>query len=266
MRVAFFQFAPRFGRIGDNLETVLARLEKVEADLIVLPELFSTGYQFVSKRETAELSEEIPSGRTARRLSEWARDRGIWLVAGMAERKGKALYNSALHVGPKGYAGTYRKVHLFDEEKKWFRPGNLGFPVFPVGKVRLGIMICFDWFFPEAARSLALGGAEVIAHPANLVLPYCPDAMVTRCLENRVFAVTANRIGSEKRGGRKRLTYIGQSEIVDPKGRILTRAPGNKEILKIVEIDPMEARKKKLNRFNDLLRDRRVKLYKTGRK
>lgn len=261
MRAGFLQFKPEFGKTDRNLGRVLAILGRARADLIVLPELFSTGYQFTSRRETAELSEEIPSGPTTRRLSELARDRGMWLVAGLAERSGKALYNSAILAGPKGYAGTYRKVHLFDEEKKWFQPGNLGFKVFKTGSIRLGIMICFDWFFPEAARSLALAGADLIAHPANLVLPYCPDAMVTRCLENHVFAVTANRIGSEMRGGRKRLTYIGQSEVVDPKGRILYRAPGHKEILKIMEIHPKEARQKKLNRYNDLLRDRRPGLY-----
>jgi predicted amidohydrolase len=264
MRVGFYQFNPRFGRIDENVGRALNRVERAEADLIILPELFSTGYQFVSRREAADLSEEVPSGRTTRRLSELARDRGIWVVAGLAERKGKAVYNSAVLVGPRGYAGTYRKVHLFDEEKKWFRPGNLGFRVFRAGSLRLGIMICFDWIFPESARSLALAGADLIAHPANLVLPYCPDAMVTRCLENHVFAVTANRIGSEKRGGRKRLTYIGQSEIVGPNGRILARAPGNKEMLKILEINPREARKKKLNRYNDLLRDRRGEVYRRG--
>jgi predicted amidohydrolase len=108
-----------------------------------------------------------------------------------------------------------------------------------------------------------LAGAEIICHPANLVLPYCPDAMVTRCLENGVFAITANRIGSELRGGKKRLTYIGQSEVVDPNGRILFRAPRNKETLKMVEINPREARHKTLNRFNHLFLDRRTDVYRT---
>jgi predicted amidohydrolase len=135
------------------------------------------------------------------------------------------------------------------------------FRSYDIGKARIGIMVCFDWFFPEAARSLALAGAEIICHPANLVLPYCPDAMVTRCLENRVFAITANRTGSEMRGGKKRLIYIGRSEVVDPGGRILFRAPRNREALRILEIDPREARDKALNRYNHLLRDRRADLY-----
>lgn len=122
-------------------------------------------------------------------------------------------------------------------------------------------MICFDWFFPEVARSLALAGAEIIAHPANLILPYCPDAMVTRCIENRVFAITANRIGSEQRGGKRRLTCIGRSEVVDPKGRILRRAPSDKDSLEIVEINPHEARNKKISPRNHLFRDRRTQFF-----
>jgi predicted amidohydrolase len=85
--------------------------------------------------------------------------------------------------------------------------------------------------------------------------------MVTRCLENRVFSVTANRIGSEARGGKDRLTFIGLSEVVSPRGRILHRAPRDIEDLTLVEIDPAEARLKALNDYNDLLRDRRPAFY-----
>jgi len=93
--------------------------------------------------------------------------------------------------GPDGVIGIYRKTHLFSEEKLYFTPGNTGFRVWETGICRIGIMICFDWFFPESMRSLTLQGAEVIAHPANLVLPHCPGAMPVRCLENGVYAVTA---------------------------------------------------------------------------
>jgi predicted amidohydrolase len=214
----------------------------------------------------AELSEAIPGGFTTQRLCEIAKDKKLWLVAGLPERAGRVFYNSSVLIGPKGYVTTYRKTHLFYEEKLWFKPGANRFRSYDIGKARIGMMVCFDWYFPEVARALALAGAEIICHPANLVLPHCPDAMITRCLENRVFAITANRIGSEQRGGKKRLTYIGQSEIVDPKGRILFRAPRNQELLKIVEINPREARHKTLNRYNNLFRDRRVELYNAGRK
>lgn len=269
IKAGFFQFRPVFGKIRKNVDLVLDRLDRLgrgEADLFVLPELFNSGYQFVSNREVRDLAEEVPGGFTTRSLAALARDRGMWLVAGLAERAGKSIYNSAVLVGPGGYIGTYRKTHLFNEEKRWFRPGMNAFRSYEIGnretgKVRVGMMVCFDWYFPEVARALALAGTEVICHPANLVLPHCPEAMVTRCLENRVFAVTANRIGSEKRGGKKRLTYIGQSQVVDPKGDVLLRAPRNLERLQIIEIDPRTARSKKLNPYNDLFRDRRTQLY-----
>jgi predicted amidohydrolase len=266
IRAGFYQFKPIFGEVRRNVESVLRRLNKIEADLIVLPELFNSGYQFISRREVADLSEEIPGGFTTRRLCEIAKDKKLWLVAGISERAGRVLYNSAVLVGPKGYVATYRKTHLFYEEKLWFKTGANRFRSYDIGKARIGMMVCFDWFFPEVTRALALAGAEIICHPANLVLPHCPDAMVTRCLENRIFAITANRIGSEQRGGKKRLTYIGQSEVVDPKGLILFRAPRNQEVLKIIEINPREARHKTLNRYNDLFKDRRVELYNAGRK
>ncbi|HKW85526.1 MAG TPA: nitrilase-related carbon-nitrogen hydrolase, partial [Nitrospiraceae bacterium] len=169
--------------------------------------------------------------------------------------------NSAVLVSPSGLLGVYRKAHLFYEETLFFSPGETGFQVWDIGSAKVGVMICFDWFYPEAARTLALKGAEILCHPSNLVLPHCPDAMVTRCLENRVFCITANRIGFEERGGKDRLTYIGNSEIVTPRGRILHRAPLDQEQLTILEIDPTEARNKSLNPYNDLLRDRRKHLY-----
>ena len=261
IRAGFYQFQPEFGKVRENVEAVVRRLNRAEADLIVLPELFNTGYQFISKREGADLAEEIPRGNTTRRLIALAKDKNMWLVAGLPEREGRSLFNSSVLIGPKGYVATYRKIHLFYEEKRWFAPGRGRFRAHDIGRARIGMMICFDWIYPEAARSLALAGAEILCHPSNLVLPYCPDAMVTRCLENRVFSITANRIGTERRGGRKPLTFIGQSEIVDPRGRILYRAPENRESLNIQEIDPREARHKVLNPYNDLLLDRRKKLY-----
>jgi predicted amidohydrolase len=202
-------------------------------------------------------------------LAEIAADKRMHLVAGLAERAGDRVFNSAVLVGPRGHVGTYRKVHLFSEETRWFAPGTEGFTVWDLpaptavggGSARVGMMICFDWIVPEAARTLALRGADLIAHPANLVLPYCPDAMVTRCLENRVWAVTANRIGAEERGGKAPLRFIGRSEVVSPSGEILYRASTDQVELRVVEIDPAQARDKHLNLFNDLFAQRRPELY-----
>jgi predicted amidohydrolase len=165
-------------------------------------------------------------------------------------------------VGPAGFLGCYRKTHLFFEETLFFAPGDTGFCVWDVGQAKLGVMICFDWYYPESARALALQGADILCHPSNLVLPNCPDSMPVRCLENRVFAITCNRIGTEARGGKPPLTYIGQSEIVGPRGTILYRASRDRDDLTILDIDPADARNKSLNRYNDLLRDRRTELYK----
>ena len=261
MRIGFLQSAPIFGDIKRNLDQVVARLERVEADLIVLPELFASGYQFVSQEEVHELSEPVPDGVTTKTLLDLARARDIAIVAGLPERSGSRYFNSAIVVGSAGFIGCYRKTHLFFEETLFFTPGDTGFQVWDIGPARLGVMVCFDWFYPEAARTLALKGADVIAHPSNLVLPHCPDAMVTRCLENRVFSVTANRTGAEARGGKPPLTFIGQSEIVTPRGTILHRAGRDQEELGIVDIEPAEARSKRLNQYNDLFADRRSSLY-----
>jgi predicted amidohydrolase len=261
VKVGFFQFAPIFGEIERNVEYVIEKLSPVEADALVLPELFNTGYQFVSREETEMLSEEIPYGYTSQRLVELCRDKGFYLVAGIAERSSGNVYNSAALFGPDGHIGTYRKTHLFFEEKLWFEPGDTGFLVFDIGSAKLGLMVCFDWFFPESARTLAIMGADILCHPSNLVLPYCPDAMPVRCLENRVFAITCNRTGFEERGGKERLTFIGKSEVVSPNGEILACASDSGEELIVVDIDPKAARSKQLNRYNDLFADRRPEMY-----
>jgi len=262
MKAGFIQTNPAFGDIPSNVERTAELMSPMHADLVVLPELFNTGYQFISKEETVELSEEIPSGFTTQQLITLSKKLRVYIVAGIAERAGEECYNSAVLTGPEGFLGVYRKTHLFFDEKLWFTPGNTGFRVWrtPIGAI--GIMVCFDWFFPESARTLALMGAEIIAHPSNLVLPFCPDAMVTRCLENRVFTVTANRTGTEQRGGRDALDFIGRSGIVSPQGEVLTRASDDREEVSVVEIDPSLARNKDLNPFNNFFADRRPDLYK----
>jgi predicted amidohydrolase len=254
MRVAYLQTAPKFLRVEHNLDRAEQQLKGLRADLIVLPEFFNSGYNFQNAGEIAAVAEPL-DGPTVRRLRKIARAKGAALVAGFPEKSGGKFYNSAVFVTPQAVQ-VYRKVHLFSGEKKFFSPGNLGFRVFPWKGARIGVMVCFDWFFPEAARTLALKGADLIAHPANLVLPYCPEAMRTRCLENRVFAVTCNRVGRE-RG----LRYIGQSQIVDPWGKILSRASGTLEASAAVSVDLRLARSKRLNAANDLFSDRRPSVY-----
>jgi predicted amidohydrolase len=265
IRVAFYQFKPVFGEKEQNIEKVLRALRDVEADLVVLPELFASGYQFVSREEVAHLAERVPQGFTTGMLAEFSSRKGIYIVAGLPEKDGDSYYNSAILTGPQGFVGVYRKTHLFFEEKLWFAPGDTGFRVFSTDIGRIGIMICFDWIFPESMRTLALMGAEVIAHPANLVLPHCPSAMPIRCLENRVYAVTANRVGKEERKEGPALTFIGTSQIVGPDGAICARAPEQSEALMVAAIEQEKARNKSLNPYNDLFQDLRPEMYLTTR-
>jgi beta-ureidopropionase len=237
--------------VDANVDAALGLIGRKRADLIVLPELFNTGYNFRNRREAASVAELIPQGPTTQMLREFSKRDGATVVAGITERKGSSLYNSAVVVKDGKFLGSYRKIHLFYNEKKFFKPGH-EFKVF--GNV--GVMICFDWYFPESARSLMLKGAEVIAHPSNLVLPHCPESMRVRALENRVYTVTADRVGVE-RG----LRFIGQSEIVDPHGRIIYRASGTREECAMRRITPELARDKSITPKNNLLRDRKPQAY-----
>jgi predicted amidohydrolase len=259
MKLGLFQFAPEFGAVARNLERILQAVRSTEAELWVLPELATTGYLFADRAECATLAEELPGPATTA-LAAVCRERGTRIVAGLAERAGERLYNSAVYVGPDGLVGTYRKVHLFDRERSCFDPGPDPFRVHPLGKFRLGMMICFDWLFPESARSLALQGADLIAHPANLVLPFCQAAMVTRALENGVACATCNRIGMERRAGVE-LTFTGGSQVVDPRGRVLGRAAAEAETTLVVDVDLALARDKRITERNDRLGDRRPELY-----
>jgi 5-aminopentanamidase len=261
MHVGFFQFAPLFGEVQKNLDVVVKAIEAFSGDLLVFPELALSGYQFVKRTEAEELAQEVPDSSVIRQIVDAVQTRHLYVVIGIAERQNGLLYNSALILGPQGYLGTYRKIHLFFEETLWFSPGNTGFQVWDIGLAKVGILVCFDWFYPESARSLALQGADILCHPSNLVLPYCPDAMVTRCLENRVFAITANRIGVEERGGKPPLRFIGLSEIVGPDGHILYRGSKLDSELYSCEIEVSQAKNKRINPYNDLLQDRRPQMY-----
>jgi predicted amidohydrolase len=262
MKIAVWQFAPAFGEVRANVERIAGTTLRRRADLWVLPELATTGYLFSGRAECRDAAEPIP-GPTTDALAAACRRRGTRLVLGLAERAGRRVYNSAAYVGPRGVIGVYRKVHLFDREFDWFDPGPDPFRTWPLGRFRLGMMVCFDWVFPEAARSLALRGADVVAHPANLVLPYCQAAMATRSLENGVFSVTANRVGRERRGGVV-VRFTGRSQVVDPRGRVLASADETSETVLTVDIDPRDARRKALTDRNDRLGDRRPELYAVG--
>jgi predicted amidohydrolase len=253
MRVGFVQINSKLSDVEGNINKAFRLVGKKKVDLLVLPELFNTGYNFRSRRELAKVAEPIPQGPTTQTIREFSKRDGTMIVAGIAERNGHGFYNSAVVVKGGKYLGTYRKVHLFYNEKRFFKPGN-EFKVF--GKI--GVMICFDWIFPESARTLMLKGAEVVAHPSNLVMPHCPDSMKTRALENHVYVVTADRVGVE-RG----LRFIGQSQIVSPRGRIIYRASATREECIVKGINLSWAHDKSVTPRNDLVKDRVPRAYVT---
>jgi len=259
MKIGYVQTSPIFGEKTQNFQQVEKLLRKTKADLIVLPELFATGYTFISKEEAESMAENV-EGETAKFLMRLTEKTGAVVIGGFVEKEGNQIFNSSMIASGSEVLGTYRKLHLYYKEKLWFSPGNKPLKLFEVKKTKVGIMICFDWFFPETIRSLALLGADIIAHPANLVLPYCQNAMITRCLVNRVFAVTSNRIGNEARG-EDSFKFTGGSQITSYNGEVLSSAPKDTTHIDFVKIDFKQARDKNLNKYNNIIKDRRTELY-----
>ncbi len=262
MKISIVQ--PRVRRLDEewNLNNIENMIESsvTNTDIILLPELFHSGYLFLDKKEVEGISVEFGKGR----LFEWMKnisekyDCGV--CGGFAEKTDNGIYNSMAFVY-KDQMELYRKIHLFYKEKDFFLPGDIPFFVFEYKNVRLGMMICFDWFFPESIRTLSLQGADIILHSANLVLPYCQDAMITRSIENRVFICTSNRIGCDK-GQNDTVCFTGRSQVVAPGGKILFRMEKDKEDVITVDINPEESRNKAINEKNDLFSDRRPEMYK----
>jgi predicted amidohydrolase len=258
MEVGFIQFAPVLG----DLSATMAKIDRLSAhctgaDLLVLPELCNSGYNFESAKQARATSEEVPGGVFVRFLESLCQRQDCYVVSGLNERHGSRLYNSAVLVGPQGTVGIYRKLHLFMNEKDFFEPGDAGLPVYDIGLCRIGMLVCFDWIFPEAWRVLALEGADIICHPANLVLPgLAQQAVPVHALSNRLYVVTANRIGSEGD-----LTFTGMSTIADPRGQVLAQASRTGEEVGIVEMDVSLARAKDITSRNNIFADRRPEQY-----
>jgi len=262
MKVGYYQFSPEFGEPSQNLKRIRTALLEVEADIIVLPELAFTGYYFKDREELRSMAEDISESSIVESLTNLCKENDFYVVTGFAEREKNKLYNSALLIGPSGVVHCYRKLHLFNTEKEYFDPGDTALDIVEIRGAKVGLMICFDWVFPEVARTLALRGADLICHPANLVLTFCQKAMLTRCLENSVFAVTANRTGTEIRP-RGKLAFTGQSQIAGPKGKVIVRSNSASQELILCEIDIESARDKSITDNNDLFIDRRPEYYTT---
>lgn len=265
MKIGYLQFKPEFGKIKENIRRIESLISDKDFDLLVLPELANTGYLFTSKQELEVYSEEAGKGDFSEMLMSICSEKNCHIVAGFCERADDKFYNSSILIYPDKSFKLYRKIHLFYEEKYFFEPGNLPFKVFEIssdsfGIVKIGMMIFFDWAFPEAARTLTLKGAQIICHPSNLVMPYCQKAMYARAVENHVFIITTNRTGGDENGG-KEVSFTGGSVILNPKGDYLAEGSGENEECRIVEINPQDALNKLINPFNDVISDRREEFY-----
>lgn len=260
-RIAVVQLQPSLMQTDKNLHQIDQLCSGIRADLIVLPELITSGYVFQNKSELQQVSEPVPKGISFQFFNNLSHRLNASIVYGFPEKDNDKIYNSSAIINPDGSYFVYRKTHLFYREKQLFDLGDTGLFVCKAKDgVNIGMMICFDWQFPESARVLSLNGAQIICHPSNLVLPWCQQAMLTRSLENRVYSVTANRIGYEE-NGEFRQTFTGQSQIVSTKGEILCRLSTDTEEIGIIDIEPKFALDKTVTDFNDAFTDRRPSFY-----
>ncbi|MBN1929595.1 MAG: carbon-nitrogen hydrolase [Chlorobiaceae bacterium] len=262
IRLATVQFKPRLGERQANLDAIGSLLDPLEADVIVLPELCTSGYFFVSREELAPLA-EAPGGVACAFFQRLANEKRAIIVAGMPEASGELFYNSVFVFRP-GVPEplVYRKAHLFYKERFVFEPGDTAFPVIRDERLDLsiGIMLCYDWRFPEVSRVLALGGAELIACPSNLVTDAWRKVMPARAIENKLYVAVANRCGTETRG-EETLLFKGCSAVYDPWGETVALAGADGDRVLLAEIDPQPCRDKSFNEFNDIFADRRPELY-----
>lgn len=268
--VASVQMEPAIGETAVNIARSIELVEQAAAQgarLVVLPELANTGYMFESREEAYALAEPVPEGPSSQAWIALAQRLGIYLVAGIAERAGGRLYNSALVAGPDGYLGTYRKLHLWGDENLYFEAGDLGLPVFDTELGRIGVAICYDGWFPEVYRLLAVRGADIVAVPTNWVPmpgqtrdgPVMAHALtMSGAHSNGLTVVCADRVGTER--GQP---FVGRSLIVGSQGWTAAGpASIDQEEVLLAPIDLKASRRaRQLNDFNHVLRDRRRDIY-----
>jgi N-carbamoylputrescine amidase len=261
---------------GENLERALGRIDEAGrsgARVVCLQELFRTRYPCQSEDAARfALAEPIP-GPTTEVLCKLAAARGVALIASLFERRAEGLYhNTAAAIDADGrLLGLYRKMHIPDDplyyEKFYFTPGDLGFRCFELRDARVGALVCWDQWFPEAARLTALAGAQILFYPTAIGWQFDEgpeedaaqhDAWETaqraHAIANGVFVAAANRVGEEGA-----IRFWGQSFVADPFGRVLAKASAREEETLLVEC-PLE-RVEQVRRHWPFLRDRRIDAY-----
>lgn len=269
LRVACLQMEPRVGDPAHNLARSSELIREAAAGgarLLVLPELCNSGYAFRDAEESAALAEPFPGGRSCTAWEALCAELDVYLVAGVCERDGDAVYNASVVIGPDGHVGTYRKLHVWGSEHDHFLPGDRGLPVFDLPFGRIATIVCYDTWFPESFRAAADQDAAIVCVPTNW-LPYPspvePLAManllcVAGAHVNGLYVATASRVGSERGQA-----FIGQSIVVDPDGRPLAGPAGEQdEQILYADVDLGRARAaRRWSATNHRLDDRRLDVY-----
>ena len=269
VKVAVVQMEPVVGETERNLANCLAKVTEAAdngAQLIVLPELCVSGYVFANREEAFALSEPIPGGPSCQAFETLARERKIYLYAGLNENCGDRLYNTAVLFGPDGIVGKYRKLQIWDDEYLWFEPGDLGLPVFhtPIG--RIGMLVCNDCWYQELYRILAMQGADIIiAGVDGPARPHAPFDMNTFVVFHAMAAANCSNVYvavAVRTGIERNEEFAGRSVIVDNAGAIIAGPAGKtgEEIL-YADCDFARVRRHQGNLYNSVVTDRRVDVY-----
>ena len=257
-KLAVIQFEPSLGNPDETITRLRPLLEQAAgADLVVMPELANSGYNFRDVDQAFDLSENPEKSAFVDFLVSQCAQFDFSVTTGFNERSGDQIYNSALLVDGNGIKGKYRKIQLFMNEKDSFRPGDLKPEIFDVKGVKVGMLVCFDWVFPELWGSLARKGADIICHPSNLVLlGKAQKAIPVWAMVNKIFIATANRTGTEGK-----LTFTGNSLIAGPSGQVLASASqGHTEVIS-ADCNISAARDKMMTPRNHIFNDRRPEYY-----
>ncbi len=264
-RIICQQLAPQIADLAGNcrlsVEAVRAAVHE-GADVVVLPELVTSGYVFESREEAASVAITASHSLFDDWASEAARGPSV-VVGGFCEQGDDGLlYNSAALVDGSGVLAIYRKTHLWDREKLYFEPGAEAPPVLDTRVGRVGVLVCYDLEFPEMTRTLALWGADLIVVPTNWPLVDRPPAerppeviiAMAAARANRVFVACCDRVGLER--GQQ---WTGGTTIIDPSGWVIANTleagPAT------ADVDLALARRKGWSALNDVLGDRRPELY-----
>ncbi len=268
VKVACLQMDVTIGRIEENIKKSVSMINEAAdngAVLIVMPEMANSGYNFDSREEAFSLAENIDDSKSVKAWEEAAKERNIYIVSGITEIDGNSLYNSAVLIGPDGLIGKYRKLHLWEEEFLWFEPGNLGLPVFntPIG--RIGIVICYDMWFPETFRILAAQGADIVCIPTNWVsIDSLPDNMknfgpvlaMAAAHSNGIYVAAADRVGTERD-----MPFPGRSLIVRTAGIPIVGPVDDTEQIIYGDCNFAKVRAHGINKYNSSKKDRRLDVY-----